>query len=42
MKKNDTEFARFKRNMAKMQAEKRKEELALKVFKSSNKEQKEK
>ena len=40
MKKNDTEFARFKRNMAKMQAEKRKEEASLKALKIKDKENK--
>ena len=37
MKKNDTEFARFKRAMARMEAEKKKEELALKAFKGVGK-----
>lgn len=40
MKKNDTEFARFKRNMAKLHAEMKKEELSLKAFRTGkNKEE---
>ena len=38
MKKNDTEFARFKRSMARMQAEKRKAEASLKAIKVKEKE----
>lgn len=37
MKKGDTEFARFKRAMAKMEAEKKKDEIRLKEFKMQKK-----
>lgn len=38
MKKKDTEFARFKRAMARMEAENKKDIAALKAFKNAGKE----
>lgn len=40
MKKNDTEFAYFKRMMAKMEAQKKKEEIEFKKFKGASKKEK--